>query len=110
MNNEPSAAVAPSHQRISRMSLRWPALTASTIVSDDASSTNDVTDVNGMSKRSDARIALPCRMCPLTLGVPPGRFLYSMYVEMSPPNIRHSEPRNTHMPNFSLVTPVFVGG
>src|SRR6478672_1831688 len=27
---------------------------------------------------------------------------------MSPPKSRHSEPRNTHMPSFSLETPVWV--
>src|SRR4051812_2583357 len=31
-----------------------------------------------------------------------------MYVEMSPPNSRHSEPRNTHIPSFSLLIPVWV--
>src|SRR3954452_23158341 len=27
---------------------------------------------------------------------------------MSPPKSRHSEPRNTHIPSFSLVSPVLV--
>src|SRR4051794_21526027 len=27
---------------------------------------------------------------------------------MSPPKSRHSEPRNTHMPSFSLLIPVWV--
>jgi hypothetical protein len=33
-----------------------------------------------------------------------------MYVEMSPPNSRHSDPRKSHIPSFAFETPVFVAG
>ena len=44
--------MASSQTRIRPMSPRWIAASASTIVSELASSTNDETDVNGMSKTS----------------------------------------------------------
>ena len=48
MNVMPNSAVARIQMRNRRWSPRWIAASASTIVSELISSTNDVTDVNGM--------------------------------------------------------------
>ena len=45
----PSRAVATSHTRSRRSSPFWMAARARTMVSEDISSTNEDTDVNGMS-------------------------------------------------------------
>jgi len=45
----PNRAVAISHARSFAWSPRWMAASASTIVSEDISSTNELTDVYGMS-------------------------------------------------------------
>ena len=45
----PSSAVVVSHRRVRCTSPRWAADTASTIVSELMSSTNELTEVNGMS-------------------------------------------------------------
>ena len=49
MNTAPSSAVVDSHTRSRRSSPRWMAATASTMVSELISSTNELTEVNGMS-------------------------------------------------------------
>src|SRR4051794_30477925 len=73
------------------------AATASTIVSELISRTNELTDVYGMSYR--LAIVGPA------FGV---RSRYSRNVEMRPPNSRHSDPRNTHIASFSFERPVEV--
>ena len=52
MNSDPSRAVVSSHRRLLRMSPRWRAERASTMVSELISSTNELTEVKGMSKMS----------------------------------------------------------
>jgi hypothetical protein len=66
------------------------------MVSELMRSTKELTEVYGIEK--------------IWLG--PGPFgcrpRYSMYVEMSPPNRRHSEPRNNHIANLLFDKPVEV--
>ena len=67
------------------------------MVSELISSMNDVTDVNGMLYTS------------LGWGVLAGdRPRYSRYVEMNAPKKMHSDDRNTHIANLTLVAPVLV--
>jgi hypothetical protein len=66
------------------------------MVSELASSTNDDTDVYGMSKMSagyGGSVLAP---------------RYSRYVEISAPKSRHSEDRNSHIASFVLGRPVEV--
>ena len=84
-----------------RWSPRWIAASASTIVNELISSTNDVTDVNGMFSRS--------------CGVGPPRYCgsrprYRKYVAMNAPKKSASDDRNSQIASFGLLTPVFVGG
>ena len=85
-----------SHRHVSRSSRCCAALTASTMVSELISSTKLDTEVSGMSHSC----AGP--------GEPVCRPRYSMYVEMSPPNSRHSLPRNNHIASLLLLSPVEV--
>ena len=78
---------------LSAASTKLPAA-ARAMVSELISSTNELTEVKGMSKTS-----LGPR--PWTL-----RWRSSRYVEMRPPKSRQSEARNTHIPSLSLEMPV----
>src|SRR5262245_58641048 len=78
--------------------LRCAASSASTIASELMSSTNVLTDVNGMFRIS-------CENGPTTLSR-----LYTMYVEINDPKNSVSEPRNTQKPTLNVLRPVAVGG
>ena len=97
MKVAPNSAVAMIQIWKRRSSPRWIAESASTIVRLLISRMNDVTDVNGMLNTS--------------AGVGPfwpGRSRYSRNVEMNAPKNRQSDDRNSHMPSFGLMTPVWV--
>src|SRR5262245_14045344 len=78
--------------------LRCAASSASTIASELMSSTNVLTDVNGMFRisRENGPTTLSC--------------LYTMYVEINDPKNSVSEPRNTQKPTLNVLRPVAVGG
>src|SRR5918996_2142239 len=97
-NVMPRSAVASSHARSRRWSPRWIALSASTMVRLDIRSTNEDTEVYGMSYTSS--------------GYGPWTLLprYSRYVAISDPKKRHSDPRNAHIPSLRLSSPVAVWG
>ena len=54
MKIEPSAAVVSSHNLQRSISARWMEVTASTMVNELIRSTNELTEVNGISNRSAA--------------------------------------------------------
>src|SRR5687767_4199835 len=87
------------------------AANASTIASDDISSTNVDTDVTGMSRMGGAAVAhcgglqASCGNGPVTL-----RPLYTRYVEMSDVKSMHSEPMKAQIAILRWSSPVVVGG